>query len=100
MPCMQPLDKTLLHVPSMVVEGEVLSARPVKTAAQILHDGSIVILPPGGSMDSVVASMSRLERLAAFIKETSVVISTVSVHPGAALGPAFVDTSVKVLLEN
>lgn len=99
MPCIQPLDNTLLHVPSMVVEKDVSFARPVKTTAQIFHDESSVILPPGGSIDSVVASTSSSELLAAFNKETSVVMSTVSVQPGAALGPEFADTSVVALSE-
>lgn len=94
MPCTQPLDNMLPQVPSMVVEGEVEFAKPVKTTAQILHDGSNVMLPPGGSMDSVVASTSKFDWLAASCKETSVVMSTVSVQPGASLGPAFSDTSV------
>lgn len=91
--CMQPLDRTVLHVPSMVVEGVTSSARPVKTTAQIFHDASSVVLPPGGSMNSVVASTSRFDCLAALTRETSVVMDTVSVQPGSALGPAFADTS-------
>lgn len=78
----------------MVVDGEVSFASPVKTTAQIFHEGSRVIFPPGGSMDSVVASMSSSDGLAASNKETSVEILTVSAQPGSALGPAFVDTSV------
>lgn len=98
MACTQPLDKTLPHVPSMVVEGEISFAKPVKTTAQMLHDGSNMMLPPGGSMDSVVASTSKFDWLAASCKETSVVTSTVSVQPGASLGPAFSDTSVVLSL--
>lgn len=82
----------------MEVEGAMLFARPVKTTAQIFHDTSNVALPPGGSMDSVVASTSKFDRLAALTKETSVVMSTVSVHPGSARGPVFADTSVKKLV--
>lgn len=93
-PCTQPLDNTLPQVPSIGVEGEVEFAKPVKTTAQILHDGSNVVLPPGGSMDSVVASTSKFDWLDASCKETSVVMSTVSVQPCASLGPVFSDTSV------
>lgn len=96
MDCMQPLLSTFPHVPSTVVEEDAVSfAKPVNTTAQILHDGSSVVLPPGGSMNSVVASMSYCDEFAASINETSVVTSTVSVHPGSAVGAESIDTSVR-----